>query len=111
MALENQPVVGSVVEFADKAKFQLGLVVGIDEKTGKIRLVQSAGRELGIAPKQIQVVLPAKMPTSWMLSNIGSELRSIELRAKSMSEMLVQTGGVEDVWTVVDDGGPGRAVL
>lgn len=104
MALENQPVVGGVVEFADKAKFQLGLVVGIDEKTGKIRLVQSAGRELGIAPKQIQVVLPAKMPTSWTLSNIGSELRSIELRAKSMSEMLVQSGGVEDVWTVVDDG-------
>ncbi|MBQ8035709.1 MAG: hypothetical protein IJ268_01830, partial [Proteobacteria bacterium] len=77
MTVQLSYSVGDVVEFADKAKFHLGVVVSVDEKTSKIRVVNVSGRELVLPPKQIMHKLGARIATQLPLSNIQNELLSI----------------------------------
>ena len=45
---------GSIVEFADKAKFILAIVTQVEEKSKKLRLsTENNGRDLSINPKQV----------------------------------------------------------
>ena len=71
MAVQFSYSVGEVVEFADKAKFHLGLVVAVDDKTSKAKVVNASGREMVIPPKQILHALGARIGTQLPLSNIG----------------------------------------
>lgn len=97
MTVQLSYSVGDVVEFADKAKFHLGLVIAVDEKTSKIRVVNVSGRELVLPPKQIMHALGARIATQLPLSNIQNELLSIDSRA---TQVMPQCD-VEALWQLV----------
>ncbi len=97
MTVQLSYSVGDVVEFADKAKFHLGVVVSVDEKTSKIRVVNVSGRELVLPPKQIMHKLGARIATQLPLSNIQNELLSIDSRA---TQVMPQCD-VEALWQLV----------
>ena len=97
MTVQLSYSVGDVVEFADKAKFHLGVVVAVDEKTSKIRVVNVSGRELVLPPKQIMHKHGARIATQLPLSNIQNELLSIDSRA---TQVMPQCD-VEALWQLV----------
>ena len=89
--------VGEIVEFADKAKFHLGLVVSVDEKTAKAKVVNVSGRELVLPPKQILHALGARIGIQLPISNIQNELSSLDQRASQF----VSQCDVEALWMLV----------
>lgn len=97
MAVQFSYSVGEVVEFADKAKFHLGLVVAVDDKTSKAKVVNASGREMVIPSKQILHALGARIGTQLPLSNIQNELGSLDMRA---TQMMGQCD-IEALWQLV----------
>lgn len=97
MASEIRFKEGEIVEFADKGKFHLGVVTGTDEKTGKVRLLNASGREATLPVKQIQYGLNARILTGLPLSNIQTELNSIDMRANEIEKHC----DIEELWQLV----------
>lgn len=90
---------GCIVEFADKSKCQLGLVMQIDEKTGKLRMIQSMGHEISLPQKQIMHAVGARLSTFWPPSQIANELSSLEQKAKKLSQQIE----IEEIWEILDE--------
>lgn len=88
----------AVVEFADKGRIQLGLVLSVDSKTSKVRLINQVRRELVLAPRQILHVIagPGEISPCLPISNISDMLTAIEIRAQN----LVRSGDMEDLWSL-----------
>ena len=92
---------GSIVEFADKAKFILAIVTQVEEKSKKLRLsTENNGRDLSINPKQVQNKLPGRVSPQYPPSQIASELLSIKSRAEAMALTL----DLEELYGLLDDG-------
>lgn len=92
---------GSIVEFADKAKFILAIVVQIEEKSKKIRLsTENNGRDMSVNLKQIQNVLPGRISPQYPPSQIASELLSIKSRAEALAGAI----DLEELHALLDDG-------
>lgn len=92
---------GSIVEFADKAKFILAVVTQFDEKSKKLRLAtENNGRDLTVPAKQVQSKLPGRISPQFPPSQIASELNSLKTRA----EKLALTLSVEELYELLDDG-------
>ena len=85
MASEIRCQTGEVIEFADKGKFHLGVVVSVDEKTGKVKLIHATGREMTLPPKQVLHVLKKKVSVHLPSSQIQNEMGSLEMRAGNMA--------------------------
>ncbi|MBO4351115.1 MAG: RNB domain-containing ribonuclease [Proteobacteria bacterium] len=88
---------GEIVEFADKGKFHLGAVQNTDEKTGKVKLINAAGRDISLPAKQIQYSLGSRVSMSLPLSNIQNELNSIDFRATEIEKHC----DIEELWQLV----------
>lgn len=97
MASEIRIQEGVVIEFADKGKFHLGVVVNIEEKTGKVKLINDAGRDMALPGKQVLHAFPSRIATSLPLSNIQNELKSVDMRADSFVEQC----DIEELWQLV----------
>lgn len=98
MTSANTLVDSAVVEFADKGKFQLGLVLAVDPKTSKVRLINQLRREIVLPPRQILHVISnhAGISSDLPLSNISDLLTSIEIRAQN----LIKASDIEELWAL-----------
>lgn len=85
---------GAVVEFADKGKFSLAVVVGLDAKGDKLRLITQLGREQKIAQKQVLHVLPTQLNVHLPDSNIATLLSSLATRAEAVTKRCE----LKDLW-------------
>ena len=97
MASEKRCQTGEVIEFADKGKFHLGVVVSVDEKTGKVKLIHATGREMTLPPKQVLHVLKKKVSVHLPSSQIQNEMGSLEMRAGNMAVKC----DIEELWQLV----------
>lgn len=97
MASEIRCQTGEVIEFADKGKFHLGVVVSVDEKTGKVKLIHATGREMTLPPKQVLHVLKKKVSVHLPSSQIQNEMGSLEMRAGNMAVKC----DIEELWQLV----------
>ena len=98
MTAEN-PITGSVVEFADKGKFHLGLVTHIEEKSGKVRLINENAKDITLPSKQILHVLPMRQSASISSSSLQSLLKNLD---ESASELALGCD-VAALWALVVD--------
>ena len=98
MATEISVQNGEVIEFADKGKFHLGVVVSSDEKTGKIKLINVSGRDMSLPVKQVLHSFPAHISLSLPIGNIQNELKSIDTRA----DAYIDQCDVAELWQLVD---------
>ncbi|MCL2325270.1 MAG: ribonuclease catalytic domain-containing protein [Proteobacteria bacterium] len=92
---------GCVVEFANKGKFCLGVVLHTDAKTGKIKVFQSTGRELTLTSKQVLHLLPMHLSTGMLVSNMIDALNALAIRAENIRKHC----DVEDLWMLVSEEG------
>jgi len=92
---------GCVVEFANKGKFCLGVVLHTDTKTGKIKVFQSIGRELTLTSKQVLHLLPMHLSTGMLVSNMIDALNALVIRAEDIRKHC----DVEDLWKLVCEEG------
>ncbi len=99
MASENRMTEGCVIEFADKGKFHLGLVMSFEEKTGKVKLINVLGRDVSLASKQVLHILPVKISRSLLPGNIQTELKSLDVRA----DEYISKCDIEELWSLVLD--------
>lgn len=96
---EELPTEGQIVEFADKARFHLGLVIHVEEKSGKVRMINAQGKDITLPPKQILHTLPIRLATNQSLSGIQNSLKSLDEQAES----LVSSCDIESLWSLVID--------
>lgn len=97
MASEIRCQTGEVIEFADKGKFHLGVVVSVDAKTGKVKLLNATGREMALPPKQVLHVFETRISLNLPLAQILNELGSLDMRAKNLE----QKCDIEELWQLV----------
>ena len=98
MAAEN-PTPGTIVEYADKGKFHLGLVTHIEEKSGKVRLLNETAKDITLPAKQILHVLPLKQSVSVSAGNLQAILKNLDESAEELS----LTCDIAELWALVVD--------
>lgn len=91
---------GSIIEYADKAKFLLAVVASFDEKSKKLKIIsENNGRDLSITPKQVQLIIPGRISPQFPPSQIASELQSLKLRADAIAKHI----DIEELYELLDE--------
>ncbi|MDX9721757.1 MAG: RNB domain-containing ribonuclease [Myxococcota bacterium] len=88
---------GQVIEFSEKGKFKLALVMAVEGK--RIRVLLEDARESSLAPKQLSMRFDLSLPLSAPRAELASRLAALRAKAEEAAASV----SLADLWTLLCD--------
>ncbi|PJB39487.1 MAG: hypothetical protein CO108_17215 [Deltaproteobacteria bacterium CG_4_9_14_3_um_filter_63_12] len=97
MRQETDPRDGDIIEYLDKGRLRLAVILAEDGNKKRYRAVSEDSRELVLTLRQVTHALPKQLSPTLSHEQLGQELKSIRLRA----EQLVVNVDASDLWELL----------